>query len=134
MYITEMSSRSRRKELTATRARGRRRQSAQLRSARDALYREHVLEAAEGIFAEHGFADTRMQDIARAAGISLATLYQAYPGKAELYRAILIVRDAEMLGAVMSAGQAILQDPQSVERLLSLMEAHLRFLLEHPDY
>jgi AcrR family transcriptional regulator len=130
-----MSSRSRRKaQLEATRTRGRRRQSVQLRTARTALYREHVLEAAERIFAEHGFASTRMQDIARAAGISLATLYQAYPGKAELYRAILIARDAEMLGAVMSAGQVILQDPQSVERLLWLMEAHLRFLLEHPDY
>jgi AcrR family transcriptional regulator len=114
--------------------RGRQRSSSELRAARDALYRAHILEAAERIFAEQGFDDTRMQDVARAIGISLATLYQAYPGKAELYRAILIARDAEMLNTVMAHGQQVLQQPQTLERLLWLMETHLRFLLEHPDY
>ncbi|HXG28834.1 MAG TPA: helix-turn-helix domain-containing protein [Nevskiales bacterium] len=113
---------------------GRRRASSELRAAKDALYRAHILEAAERIFAEQGFDDTKMQDIARAVGISLATLYQAYPGKAELYRAILIARDAEMLETVMAHGQQVLQQPQSLEQLLWLMQTHLRFLLEHPDY
>jgi AcrR family transcriptional regulator len=98
------------------------------------MYREHIMEAAERIFADQGFLNTKMQDIARAVGVSLSTLYQAYPGKEELYRAILIARDAEMMGAVMSKGQQVLQQPQTVERLLWLMETHLRFLLEHPDY
>jgi AcrR family transcriptional regulator len=115
-------------------ARGRRPQSQELRAAKEALYREHIMEAAERIFAEQGFDDTKMQDIARAVGISLATLYQAYPGKAELYRAILIARDAQMLNTVMAKGQAVLQQPQTIEQLLWLMETHLRFLLEHPDY
>lgn len=114
--------------------RGRRPQSKELRAARDALYREHIMEAAERIFAEQGFDDTKMQDIAREVGISLATLYQAYPGKGELYRAILIARDSEMLNTVMAQGQQALAQPQSIERLLALMETHLRFLLEHPDY
>jgi AcrR family transcriptional regulator len=115
-------------------ARGRRPQSKALRAAKDALYRQHIMEIAERIFAEQGFNDTKMQEIARLVGISLATLYQAYPGKAELYRAILIARDGEMLNTVMARGQQILQQPQSIERLLWLMETHLRFLLEHPDY
>lgn len=116
------------------RARGRRPQSRELKAAKDALYREHIMEAAERIFAEQGFTNTKMQDIAREVGVSLGTLYQAYPGKAELYRAILIARDAEMINAVMAKGQQILQQPQSIERLLWLMETHLRFVLEHPDY
>jgi AcrR family transcriptional regulator len=115
-------------------ARGRPRQPPALREARDALYREHVLEVAEGIFAEQGFASTRMQDIAKAAGISLGTLYQAYPGKAELCRAILITRDTEMLDAVIKAGQQVLLQPRSIEQLLGLMETQLSFMLEHPDY
>lgn len=114
--------------------RGRRRQPPALREAKDALYREHILEVAEGIFAEQGFASTRMQDIARAAGISLGTLYQAYPGKSELYRAILIARDAEMLNTVMERGQQVLQQPQSIEQLLWLMGLQLGFMLEHPNY
>jgi AcrR family transcriptional regulator len=105
-----------------------------LRAAKDAMYREHIMEAAERIFADQGFANTKMQDIARAVGVSLSTLYQAYPGKDDLYRAILIGRDAEMMSAVMAKGQQVLQQPQTIERLLWLMETHLRFLLEHPDY
>lgn len=115
------------------RARGRRPQSRELRAAKDALYREHIVDAAERIFAEQGFTNTKMQDIARAVGVSLGTLYQAYPGKAELYRAILIARDGEMINTVMAKGHQVLQQP-SIERLLWLMETHLRFLLEHPDY
>ena len=114
--------------------RGRRRQPRELRDAKDALYREHIMEVAERIFAEQGFANTRMQDIAHAAGISLGTLYQAYPGKAGLYRAILIARDSQMLNEVMTKGQQVLQRPQSIEQLLWLMESHLRYLLAHPDY
>lgn len=116
------------------RTRGRRPQSRELKAAKDALYREHIMEAAERIFAEQGFDETKMQEIARAAGVSLSTLYQAYPGKEELYRAILIARDGEMVNTVMLRGQSLLQKPKSIESLLWLMETHLRFLLEHPDY
>jgi AcrR family transcriptional regulator len=112
--------------------RGRRPQSRKLRDARDALYREHIMEVAERIFAETGFAATRMQDIAAAAGISLATLYQSYPGKEQLHRSLLIARDREMLERVEASAHA--RVPQSVEQVLLLMETHLAFLLEHPDY
>lgn len=118
----------------ATSNRGRPRQPRALREARDALYREHIMEAAEGIFAEQGFANTRMQDIARAAGISLGTLYQAHHGKSELYRAILIERDADMLNTLMSKGQHVLQQPQSIEQLLWLMALQLGFMLDHPNF
>ncbi len=125
---------------TATRAqagvrlgRGRRPQSRKLRDAKDALYREHIMEVAEQIFAETGFADARMQDIAAAAGISLATLYQSHPGKQELHRALLIARDRQMLEQV-EARWRHAAVPDSVEQVLLLMETHLRFLLDHPHY
>lgn len=92
------------------------------------------MEMAEGIFAEQGFANTRMQDIAGGAGISLATLYQVYPGKSELYRAILIARDADMLNTLMSKGQHVLRQPQSIEQLLWLMALQLGFMLSHPNF
>lgn len=120
--------------LPLKKTRGRRPQSMGLKAAKDALYREHILEAAEHIFAEQGFASARMNDIAKAVGISLGTLYQAYPGKTELYRAILIARDNEMLKTVMTKGHKVLQQPQSIEQLLWLMNTHLTYLLDHPDY
>jgi AcrR family transcriptional regulator len=80
--------------------RGRRPLQRRLRDAKDALYRQHILEVAETIFAQHGFAATKMQTIAAKAGVSLATLYQAYANKQALHRSILIERDRQMLAVV----------------------------------
>lgn len=114
--------------------RGRRPQARKLRDARDALYREHIMDVAEKIFADQGFASTKMQDIAAAAGISLATLYQSYPGKQELHRGLLIERDKQMFDRVLSARPQVTGAPESVEQVLLFMETHLYFLLDHPDY
>lgn len=105
-----------------------------LRDARAELYRQHIIAAAETIFAEEGFAQTRMQAIAQAAGVSLGTLYQQFKGKDELYRAILIARDTEMLAGVAAAASTQLKMPLGVEQILAMMEVHLRFLLDHPGY
>ncbi|PWR22211.1 TetR/AcrR family transcriptional regulator [Zavarzinia compransoris] len=113
----------------------RRNQAAQaLRAAKDALSRDHIMEVAERVFAEHGFLNARMQDVAREAGVSLATLYQFYPGKKELHRGVLIERHRQMVAAVIDQVQEILERPKSVPQLLWVMKAHLAFLLEHPDY
>lgn len=114
--------------------RGRRPRARKLQDAKDALYREHIMEVAERVFAETGFNDARMQDIATAAGISLGRLYLSYPGKAELHRGLLIERDRQMLDAVLARQRGAVQVPTSVEQVLWLMEAHLHFLLQHPDY
>lgn len=114
--------------------RGRRPQSKELKAAKDALVREHILEVSEGIFAEQGFANTKMQDIAREAGVSLGTLYQSYPGKQDLYRALLIARDSQMFKVATERAQRILPGLNAVEPLLWSMQAHVGFLLQHPDY
>ncbi len=114
--------------------RGRRPLTRKLRDAKDALYRQHIIDAAERIFSQQGFQSTRMQDVAAAAGISLATLYQSFPGKEELHRSILVSRDQEMLDKIQARWGPALQRPQSVEHVLLLMETHLHFLLEHPEY
>lgn len=51
---------------------------------------ERILDAATDLFAERGFHDVRIDDIARAADISVATFYQQIPGKTEVLHAILI--------------------------------------------
>lgn len=47
------------------------------RQARQALYRDLVLEAAEATFAEHGVESSKMEQIAEASGLSLGTVYAA---------------------------------------------------------
>ena len=105
-----------------------------LRSAREALYRQHIIEAAEKVFAEQGYSQSKMQDIAKAASVSLTTLYQSFAGKQALYRAVLVTRDEEMLAVVMAQVAETLKPPGKVEQVLRLMRVHLAFLLNHPDY
>jgi AcrR family transcriptional regulator len=114
--------------------RGRRPSARKLQDAKDELYRDHIMEVAERIFAEQGFLNTKMQDIAAAAGISLGRLYLSYPGKSELHRSLLIERDRQMLNSVLSQRQDSLMAPTTVEEFLWLMETHLHFLLQHPNY
>ena len=110
------------------------RKSGALREAREQLYRQHILAVAEQRFADAGFAATRMQDIAQQAEISLTTLYQQYPGKQNLYRAILVERDREMLASVVTATQQLLGQAGKLEPVLQLMATQVGFLLDHPAY
>lgn len=105
-----------------------------LRNAREQLYRQHIFAVAESLFAEQGFAQTRMQEIAQQAEVSLTTLYQLCPGKQELYRQVLIERDQDMLEAVSSRAQALLQQPADLSLMLEILHTQIRYLLEHPDY
>ncbi len=108
--------------------------SGALRAAREAMYRSHILDVAEATFAEQGFASTRMQDIAQAAEISLATLYQLYPGKQDLYRQILIQRDQELMACVLDLLPGSFGPEQSLLKVLDLLAVQLNFLLAHPNY
>ena len=55
-------------------------------SERDAKT-DHILDAALPVFVRHGFRKASMADIARAAGISRASLYLSFNSKEDLFRA-----------------------------------------------
>ncbi len=50
---------------------------------------QELLEAALTLFVEKGFAATRSEEVARAAGVSKGTLYLYYPSKEELFKAVV---------------------------------------------
>src|SRR5688500_4853343 len=58
------------------------------RLSRDAR-RAQLLVAARDVFAAHGYHAAAMDDIAERAGVSKPVLYQHFPGKLELYLALL---------------------------------------------
>ena len=68
------------------------------RSARRAL----LLEAALAAFAENGYHQAAMDDIADRAGVSKPVLYQHFPGKLELYLALLDLSAEKIVKAVPS--------------------------------
>ena len=66
------------------------------RSAR----RAQLLEAAQEVFVENGYHAAAMDEIAVRAGVSKPVLYQHFPGKLDLYLAILDQHITELLDAV----------------------------------
>ena len=65
-----------------------------------------ILEAAEDVFAEHGFQAASVEDIAAAAEIAIGTLYKSFGNKESLFAALLEYRQEEFLAAVDSCAHS----------------------------
>ena len=101
------------------------------RQARNDLYRQHVLEAAEQVFAQRGFDSAKLQDISRLAGVSMGTIYAVFPGKEELFRAILAERGHELLEVARDGAQSD-ADPRAA--LDGLIAAYIDYFIAHPNF
>ncbi|WP_374348311.1 TetR/AcrR family transcriptional regulator [Chitinimonas sp.] len=77
-----------------------------------------ILDAALDLFVAKGFAATKMNDIAAAAGVTAGTIYRYYDGKEEMLRAI--IRDG--IGAKLDEGeQLITQFKGTAPELLAMV-------------
>jgi AcrR family transcriptional regulator len=94
--------------------------------------RTRVLEAAERVFAERGFRDARMQDVAAEASVSLRTVYAAAAGKDTLYRALNDRRARDLLNRIESVLGDDAQNP--VECLMEVISVVATLLMDHPDF
>lgn len=93
-------------------------------------YRRQILRAAEREFGKAGFAATPMNAIAATAGLSLATVYRSFSGKAEIWDALHRTRMDALLEAVREADAG---EP-GLERLLTGLRRVFLFLAAHPAY
>lgn len=64
---------------------------------RAAATRQRVLDAAERLFAEKGYSAPSVNEIARAAGVRLPTLYQYFSGKSGIFAVLVGERAIEMM-------------------------------------
>src|SRR5215813_12459311 len=101
------------------------------RRARTDVYRQHVFEAAERVFAERGFEAAKLQEISRLAGLSMGTIYAIFPSKADLYRAILEERGQELLTL---ARAVVTTDRPAREALDALIELYIGYFASHPGF
>lgn len=81
--------------------------------------RELILDAAERLFAEHGYAGTRLSDVGRAAGLSRATPGYFFGSKADLLRAVLERCFEEVRRAVREGRDRALASGQAPEVVLA---------------
>lgn len=68
--------------------------------------RAQLLEAAQGVFVAKGYHAAGMEDIAEHAGVSKPVLYQHFPGKLELYLALVEQYTADLVDLVESSLQS----------------------------
>lgn len=99
--------------------------------ARNEVYREHILEAAEDVFAEHGFEAAKVQQIAERARLSMGTIYSIFPGKQELYDDLLARRGDQLLGVLRDVHAR--QAPPR-ETLDGLIEVYVDWFVAHPSF
>jgi AcrR family transcriptional regulator len=95
------------------------------RKERDRLVRRHdILAAAETIFAAHGFHETRIEQIAQAAGYAAGTIYLYFTDKESLYAALFIHKIEQMVAHV-EAETAFAKDP--IDGLQRAVRAQFEF-------
>jgi AcrR family transcriptional regulator len=89
-----------------------------------------IIDAALRLFADRGYAATKLEDVATAAGIGKGTIYLYFPTKEDLFRAV--VRQAVLPN--LEAATALTADPATsaadilraiAERFLALLETDL---------
>ena len=101
--------------------------STELRSDFESPKRQLVLDAATALFMAHGYGAVSMDAIARAAGVSKATLYAHFSSKDQLFATII----GEACRQNMSVGNFLRGGEADIEATLTaLAGSALRFLLE----
>ena len=87
--------------------------------------RKQLLGAAQEVFVAHGYHAAAMDEIAERAGVSKPVLYQHFPGKLELYLALLDQHADDLVGKVRAALQSTTDNRQ---RVVASVEAYFDFV------
>jgi AcrR family transcriptional regulator len=101
------------------------------REARNGVYRQHILEAAEQVFAERGYDAAKVQEISVRAGLSMGVIYGIFPGKTELYTALLDERGQELLRL---AREVAGRELSPTQQLFELIDVYVGYFVTHPDF
>jgi AcrR family transcriptional regulator len=91
------------------------------RSAR----RAQLLDAARDVFAASGYHSAIMDEIADRAGVSKPVLYQHFPGKRDLYLAVL---DQHILELETDVHRALASTTENKQRVAATIEAYFSFI------
>jgi AcrR family transcriptional regulator len=91
---------------------------------------EEILDAAQIVFGEHGFARAKLEDVARQAGVSKGTLYLYFDSKETLFREMVRAK----IVPVVQEGEALLERHQGSYRdLLVTLTARMFHTMQHRD-
>ena len=103
---------------------GRRREPPEVR-------RSAILQAARCVFAQKGFAETNVDDIAAKAGVAKGTIYLYFPSKEQIYMAAFL-EDARCLDAITRERMEAAACWQ--EKIRAYMQVRLEYLDSHQEF
>jgi AcrR family transcriptional regulator len=107
------------------------RRATRAKEAKQAAYRELVLEAALGLFAENGYDGTRMEEVAKTAGFAPATLYTVFRSKKSIYEAIL---EQGVWGILHASAERAREAASPWDAVLESIRGSHEYLIDHPDF
>jgi AcrR family transcriptional regulator len=87
--------------------------------------RNQLLGAAQEVFVAQGYHAAAMDDIAERAGVSKPVLYQHFPGKLDLYLALL---DQHCESLIQSVRNALASTTDNKQRVRATMDAYFAFV------
>jgi AcrR family transcriptional regulator len=98
--------------------------------------RERILDVAERLFAQKGFAGTAVRDIAREAALTAPSLYNHFDGKQALYEAVLARGVQPLVDLIDDLGKTTARDPRTgdfLDRIVDHLAAHpnIARLIQH---
>ncbi|CAM4470937.1 transcriptional regulator BetI [Mycobacterium basiliense] len=100
-----------------------------LATRRSEVAADRILDAAEALYTENDPASIGMNEIAKAAGCSRATLYRYFESR-EALRTAYVHRETRRLGRQIMQSIAAIDDPR--ERLIASITATLRMVRQRP--
>ena len=92
--------------------------------------RSSILAAANQVFGDRGYEHVRIDDVAAAAGISKALIYEHFASKQELYIELMNSAAMEMLGRLVAAASA--PGMEGPLRMENAADAGFIYVQEHP--
>jgi len=93
-----------------------------IRQQTDETYRLAIVEAAETVFLAQGFAEARMADVAKAAGVSVGTLYNYFESKELVFASLIQIRHSEFFELMQSALSVPVNEPTPLHLMRALFQ------------
>ena len=100
----------------------------QLREQNRVAYRDAILEAAERVFAERGFAGARMSDVAAEAGMATGTLYNYFENKDEIFRSLIHAHGEHLMWRMAALHE---EETEPRARVEAMVRACFDYLEQH---
>jgi len=99
------------------------------KSRKGELTAERILDAAEELFAERGYAGTSLRDVATAVGIRIPSLYNHFESKEALYGAVL---ERDLRPVLRALSDYAVPGREGGETPRKLVETVMRVMVAHP--